>query len=419
MPQLKPLYAFALLFIASQAVAENWPQFRGPTGQGVSTETNVPLEWNQSTNIAWKTPIPGEAWSSPIVWGDHVFVTTATDGGKACHVLALSRQSGEVLWDRQVFTQTPRKKEGRNSYATPTPATDGEHVYACFGDGSFVALDFNGEVAWTNRDYPFYSQHGLGTALLLANGVLIMSRDGSSDGEDKGVGWQTPWDKSFVIALDASTGKEKWKTFRGQSRISHGTPIAWTNSDGRQLVVSEAGDVLQGMDLQTGKLVFTSEVRGEGKVPSVIVGQGFAFTSGGWDGKESTKAFRLGPAGELKETNLVWEQKKGMPKVPSLIYHDGSIFGVTDNGVATCLDAATGSVIWQERLGGNFSASPVLASGRLYFVSDDCETVVIAAKRSFNLLARNPLHEQVQSSPAISDGQIFIRTAGNLICVGK
>jgi len=197
----RSLPALALLCcLGSPALAENWPQFRGPTHQGLSSETGVPLQWSTSSNIAWKIEIPGESWSSPIVWGDRVFVTTATDNGQSCHVLALSAKDGRVIWDKEVFQQVPRRKEGRNTYASPTPATDGERVYACFGDGSFVALSLSGEVLWTNRDFPFYGQHGLGSSPILYRDVLIMARDGSSEGEDKKLGWQKPWDQSYVLA---------------------------------------------------------------------------------------------------------------------------------------------------------------------------------------------------------------------------
>jgi len=407
-----------LVLAAGTLRAENWPQFRGPTAQGLSTEANPPLNWSATENIAWKTGLPGEAWSSPIVWGDRVFVTTATDGGESCRVLSLDRMSGQIRWNTEIFKQVPRRKEGRNTYATPTPATDGERVYACFGDGSFAALNFAGEVVWTNRDYPFYGQHGLGTALLLHNGALIMARDGSSDGEEKGLGWQTPWDKSYVVALDAKTGKERWKTGRGLSRISHGTPVIWEH-DGKAVVVSEAGDVVQGFELTTGTRLWSNEVIGEGKVPSTVIGDGLVFTAGGWGGKETIKAFKLGGRGDLKEANLVWEQKKGMPKVPSMIYVKPYLFAITDGGIATCMKGDTGEIVWQERIAGNFSASPVSAAGRIYFTGDNGETTVIAAGPEFKVLAKNPLGEKVQASAAVSHGRIFIRTEQHLYCIGK
>jgi outer membrane protein assembly factor BamB len=409
----------SFLLLAGVVKAQTWPQFRGPNTQGRSAETGLPLKWSGAENIMWKTELPGESWSSPVVWGNRVFVTTATDGGVSCRVIAIDRKTGAILWNKEVFKQIIRRKENRNTYATPTPATDGKLVYACFGDGSFAALDFEGRVVWINRDYPFYGQHGLGTSLLLHDGLLIMARDGSSDGEDKKIGWQTPWDKSYVLALDAKTGKERWKTGRGLSRISHGTPAIWTAPNGRAQVISEAGDVLQGFDLKTGERLWSSEVIGEGKAPSVVLGDGLAFTSGGWGGKESIKAFRLGGKGDLKESNLVWEQRKGMPKVPSMIYVNRYLFAITDGGVATCMKADTGELVWQQRIGGNFSASPVAAEGRIYFVGDNGETTVIKAGPEFEILAKNPLGEKVQASPAISQGQMFIRTERHLFAIGK
>jgi outer membrane protein assembly factor BamB len=415
---IKAIIAGFCLAVAVTTQAGNWPQFRGPTAQGHSTETGLPLKWSATESIAWTTPIPGESWSSPIVWANRVFLTTATDGGASCRVLALDRKFGKILWDKEVFQQVPRRKEGRNSYATPTPATDGERVYACFGDGSFAALNFAGEVVWTNRDYKFYGQHGLGTSPILHDGLLIMARDGSSDGEDKKLGWQTPWDQSYVLALDARTGKERWKGKRGLSRISHGVPCIWEH-DGKAEVVTEAGDVVQGFDLKTGERLWSSVVTGEGKVPSAVLGEGVVVTSGGWGGKETIKAFKLGGNGDLKESNLVWEQRKGMPKVPSMLYVKPHLFAITDGGVATCLKADTGEIVWQERVGGNFSASAVAVAGRIYFVGDNGETTVIESGPEFKVLAKNPLGEKLQASPAISQGQIFIRTEKNLFCIGR
>jgi outer membrane protein assembly factor BamB len=405
------------LGVAGRLAADNWPQFRGPTGQGLSGETNPPLRWSTTENIAWKTPIPGESWSSPIVWGERVFVTTATEKGASCRVLCLSRPDGKVLWNKEVFRQVPGNKGDRNTYATPTPATDGERVYACFGDGSFAALSFAGELLWQNRDYMFYSQHGLGSSPILYRGLLIMARDGSSQGEDKTLGWQKPWDQSYVLALDTKMGQERWKGRRGLSRISHGVPNIW-EQDGQAQVISEAGDVVQGFEVKTGQRLWSSSVIGEGKVPSVVLGEGLVFTAGGWGGKESIKAFRLGVQGDLKETNLAWEQRKGMPKVPSMLYVKPHLFAITDGGVATCLKANTGELVWQERVGGSFSASPVCADGKIYFLSDAGETTIVEAGPAFKVVGKNPLGEKCQASPALSQGHLFIRTANHLVCIG-
>ena len=399
--------------------AEDWPQFRGPNAQGRSAESNLPVQWSATDNIAWKTPIPGESWSSPIVWGNHVFLTSAMGNGESCHVIAIDRNSGKILWDKEVFKQALRRKEGRNTFATPTPATDGEKVYACFYDGSFAALSFSGDLVWTNRSYPFYSQHGLATSPILYGGLLIMARDGSSDGPDKTLGWQKPWDQAYIVALDTKTGHEKWKARRGLSRISHCVPTIWHTPEGQIQVISEAGDVVQGFDFHSGKRIWSSEVIGEGKVPSTVIGDGLVFTAGGWGGKETIKAFKLGGSGDLGETNLVWQQKKGLPKIPSMLFVNSHLFAVTENGLATCMDAKNGEILWQERMGSRFSASPVWAENRIYFLSDDGITTVIEDGREFKVIAKNPLDEMTQASMAVSQGQLFIRTEKHLYCIGK
>ena len=417
---MKPCLAglCAWLLMTAPGASENWPQFRGPGSQGRSAEAQLPFQWSATENVRWKAAIPGESWSSPIVWGDRVFVTTATESGQSCRVLSLDRKTGKILWNHEVFRQALRRKEGRNTYATPTPATDGHRVYACFGDGSVAALDLAGRVVWTNRDHKFYGQHGLASSPILHQGLIIMARDGSSDGEDKKLGWQTPWDLSYVLALDAKTGQTRWKGKRGLSRISHGGPALWTAPDGMVQVVSEAGDVVQGFDLLTGERLWSSEVLGEGKVPSMVIGDGLVFTAGGWGGKETIKAFKPGGKGDLKEQNLVWEQKKGMPKIPSLVYVNPHLFAITDGGVATCMKASSGELVWQERVGGTFSASPIAAGGRLYLLDDDGQTTIVEAGPVFKVLAKNPLGERVQASMAASQGQLFIRSEKNLFCIG-
>jgi len=407
----------SLSLVALGLRAENWPEFRGPDRQGHSAEKNLPQKWSQKENIRWKAAIPGDSWSTPIVWGDRVFLTTATDKGESCRIVSLDAGTGKVLWDKEVFRQKPRKKETRNSYATPSPVTDGERVYAVYSDGSFVAVNLDGSVAWTNRDHPFYSQHGLGASPILTGGLLIMTMDASSEGEDKLIGWQKPWDKSYVLALDAKTGKERWKTMRGVTRISHGTPTLWTGPDGRVQVVSEAGDVVQGFDRDTGEKLWTSTVEGEGKVPSTLVADGMVFTAGGFRGRESIKAFRLGEKGDLREKNLVWEQKKGNPKVPSMVHVKPYLFTVNDTGFATCLKADTGEVVWNERVSGGFSASPVHADGKLYLLDNNGDTTVIEAGPQFKVLAKNPLSEPTQASMAVAGGRLFIRTEKHLYCV--
>ncbi len=428
-PTLRPMRL--LTFIAHliplcSASAENWPCFRGPSRQGVSESKSLPLKWNDKEGVKWKTEIPGEAHSSPIVWEDRIFLTTAMDGGKSCRVLCVSANDGKLLWNTEVFTQETSRKEARNTYATPTPATDGKRVYAVFGGGGITAVDYDGKVAWTFREFRFYSRHGLGASPLLEDGLLIMPWDWSTDPDKEGadkerVGWQLPWDRSFVFALHAESGKLAWKTGRGSSRIAHITPNLWTAPDGRKQVISGAGDVVQGFDLKDGTLIWTASNPGEGVSPSLIIAGDLAIQPNGFQGAESVRAFTIpGAKGSLGETTMAWEQTKNPPKLPSMIFAAPHVFAFTEGGMTWCAEAKTGNVLWRERIGGStFASSPILAGGRIYITGDEGETVVLAAGPKFEILARNPLGENVQASPAVWRDHLLIRGVRNLYCIGE
>jgi outer membrane protein assembly factor BamB len=408
------------------ARAENWPAFRGPTGQGISAEAGLPLKWSAAEGVAWKTAIPGEGWSSPIVWGERVFLTAALDGGRKCHVLCLDAASGRILWNTEALEQTPGRKEGKNSYATPTPCTDGERVCAVFNDGSVVALDFAGRVLWTNREVSFYSRHGLGASPLLHDGLLIMPYDGSmrvaqpgkypNNTDEERTGWQIPWDKSFVVALDVQTGRRTWTAKRGMSRIAHVTPNV-LRVGGETQVVSCAGNCIQGFHPRTGALLWHCASEGEGVTPSPAIGDGLIYTSSGFVAP-TLRTVRAGGQGDITATHVAWEQRKGVPMQASLLYVKPHLYSVTDGGIVTCFQAASGEILYQGRLGGNYCASPVCADGHIYFLSEAGETVVIGLGAEFNVLARNPLGERCQASMAVSGGRLFIRTAQSLHCIG-
>jgi len=404
-------------------LGEDWPRFRGPTGQGISTDANLLLHWGLSQNLAWRTPIPGSGWSSPIVFGDHVFLTSTTDEGTSCHVISVDVNIGKVLWDIEVFRQTPTRKEGKNSYATPTPVTDGKLVYAFFSGGGAVAVSFDGKIAWTNTSNSYYSQHGLGASPLLYHDLLIMPFDWSSPTGEPRVGWQIPWDKSFVLALDKNTGQVRYKATRGQSRIGHITPNV-VEVDGKPQLVSAAGDVVEGFEPLTGERLWWAYNGGEAVVPSLVFGDGLVFSSSGFPtqfGKQpiyaAIRAFRLGGKGDVTATNLVWEEKKAVPMIPSFLFADHLLFTVKEDGMAQCFEAASGNLLWRHRLEGTYSASPIEAAGRIYFLSDAGTTTVIELGREFKILAVNALEGPCQASPAASNGRLFIRSRSDLFCV--
>ena len=416
------LTAFALPNALLRAEnTDNWPCFRGPTRQGNVAGASLPESWGETENIRWNTEVPGEGHSSPIAWGDRIFLTTAHDGGVACHVLCLNAETGAVLWDTEVFRQEVARKEGRNSYATSTPATDGKFVYAVFGSGSIAALDFEGAVKWTFREFTFYSRHGLGASPVLEDGLLILPWDWSQnpkDGEER-VGWQIPWDKSFVFALDAETGKLKWKTGRGQSRISHISPNVWTDPSGRKQLISGAGDVMQGFDLKSGELLWTGESKGEGVVPSVLIAGDLAIGANGWGGSESVRAYRMtGAKGDVSASHLAWEQKKNSPRIPSMVHVPPYVYAVTEGGLAWCAQENTGELVWRERLDGTFSASPIATKDRIYVTSDAGETVVLATGAEMKVINRNQIGEPVQASPAVLGNRLLLRSNRHLFCIG-
>ena len=383
--------------LALAAGAAEWPGFRGPSRQGVAEGASVPEK------VEWSLEIGGLGWSSPIVHGRRVYLSTATEGGASCRLMAIDLDKGKTLWDVEVVRQKIGRKEKKNSYASPTPVTDGKSVYVVCGDGTFAAYGIDGKQKWVNADYPHYSQHGLGTSPVLEAGLLIMARDGSSEGEDPKLGWQKPWDQSYVVALDAKTGKEKWKAKRGLSRIAHVTPNVMGST-----LVSGAGNVVQGFELKTGKLLWTGTSIGEGVVPSVVLGGGLIYTVSGFE-KPTIRAFK--PGGEV-----AWEQTRGVPMISSLLYADGLVYSFTTAGIAWCFRASTGEPVWQGRLGGEFSSSPVLLAGRILIANEQGEFFRLKAGEKFEVEGKVDLGDAVQASPAVSGGRLVVRTAGKLIC---
>ena len=399
------------------ATAENWPGFRGPGRQGISNEKNLPMQWSATANIVWKTPIAGIGWSSPVVFDDRIFVTTATDEGASFHLLCLDKKTGAILWDRQVLRQNPGRKQALNSYSSSTPVTDGKNVYIVAFDGSIAAVSMEGETVWMYRDFEYFSEHGLGVSPILYKELLIVAFDPSSSGADPKLGWQKPWDKAVILALDKNTGKVRWEGKRGLSQIAHVSPQILSVS-GKDQLISSAGNVIQGFDPGTGERIWTVSSPGEGVVPSVVVGDDLIFTTSGF-GASAIRVVRTGGKGDVTKTHIAWESPDDVPKIPSMLYVKPYLYLVTEAGVAKCLRAATGEVLWRERLGDRFSASPVWADGKIYFLSDKGTATVIQEGAEFKVLAKNELNETCKASPAISQRNIFIRSEKHLYCIGS
>lgn len=403
-----------LLSVCRSMPAEEWTRFRGVNGQGVSAESNLPVTWSQTENVKWKTAIPGEGWSSPIVYGDRVFLTTATEAGVSCRVVCIRRDTGVIEWDSEVHRQQPGAKREQNSYATPTPVTDGERVFAVFSDGAVVAVDFEGALLWKNTDVEFHSLHGLGASPLIVGDLLVMPFDGSSR-EVQTIGWKEPWDQAVVMAYDTSTGVVRWKGTRGASRVGHVTPIV---VDGGAQIISAGGDRVQGFDSASGERIWSIYSQGEGVTPSPVVGNGILFTSSGFEAP-TIRAIRLGGQGDVTQSHIVWEQTRGVPALASPLLVSPYLYTISRDNILHCIEESSGEIVWLKRMEGNYSASPVLADGRIYVLSEEGVTLVLKPGDEFTEVATNRLGEKCLASMAISRGDFFIRGVENLYCISK
>ena len=394
--------------------AENWMRFRGPTGQGLSNETNLPVTWSATESVKWKTSLPGKGWSSPIVYEDLIFLTASTEEGVSCQVICLNRKDGSVNWTTEVHRQKPGPMRKQNSYATPTPVTDGKHVYSVFYDGTIIAVDFSGKIVWKNSEIDFFSLHGLGASPIVANGQVIMPFDGSSRDETQ-IGWKVPWEKAVVLSVDAEDGTVRWKGQRGKSRVGHVTPILVDNNS---QVISAGGDRVQGFDLDTGNRIWSIYSQGEGVTPSPVVGNGLLYTSSGFEAP-TLRAIRLGGKGDVTSTHIAWEQKSGVAALSSLLYIEPHLYSISRDNILHCLEAASGEIVWRQRLDGTYSASPVYADGRIYLLSAEGETLVLRPGAKYEEIATNDLGETCYASMAVSQGNFFIRSAQHLYCIEK
>lgn len=386
--------------------AADWPQFRGPGGQGVSDERDLPVRWGESDGVRWKVPVPGLGWSSPVVAGGRVWLTTSTgDRAASLRLLAFDAASGRLVVDTEVFRlPSARLLNAKNSFASPTPIVSGDRVYVHFGAEGTAALTTEGAVIWKTRlDYD--SQHGNGGSPVLYRDLLILNCDG--------------FDQAYVVALDVHTGKPRWKTSRRRPwSQAYSTPLVVPSGD-RDLLVSVGAFRTTAYEPLTGAEVWrVSYEDGFSNVPRPVAGHGLVFLATGFQ-QPSLLAVRLGGAGDVTATHVAWRSSRGAPLTPSPVLAGDELYFVTDTGVASCVDARTGRLLWQQRLNGNFSASPVVADGRIYFQSEEGETTVLAAGPVFRRLALNPLDGAMLASLAIADGSIFIRTGTHLYRIGR
>jgi outer membrane protein assembly factor BamB len=387
--------------------ADDWPQFRGPTGDGLYTGPKLPTEWGPDKNVAWKTPIPGKGWSSPIVSKGRVYLTTAVptaDGDQSLRAICLNGESGKIEWNTEVFLQkkaTAPNIHSKNSHASPTPTTDGERLYVHFGHMGTAALDLQGKVVWTRTKLYDRPVHGNGGSPILINGLLVFSCDGL--------------DKQFVIALHAKDGTTAWQTPRKTNAgktFSFSTPTV-IDDGGKKLVLSVGSNLIGAYDAATGKEVWRFGFDGYSLIPKPSVGHGMVFFSTGYD-SPTFQAVKLGGKGDVTGSHGAWTVTKVAPHTPSPLLVGNEVYLVSDRGLMSCVDAGTGDVVWQERVKGNYSASPIHADGRIYLTSEEGKGTLVAAGRKFEVLGEFDMKDKTFASFAAVDGALYIRTEKQL-----
>lgn len=408
-PRIATILSCTLLILTT-AYADNWPEFRGPTGQGLVEAGQLPTEWSPTKNVAWKQAIPGSGWSSPIVQDGRLYLTTAvpkSDGKKpdqSLQALCLDAKTGKLLWQKEVFLQNGATAPGiqsKNSHASPTPLCDGQHLYVHFGHQGTACLDLTGKILWKNTSLTYSPVHGNGGSPLLTDDAVMFSCDGG--------------DKQFVAALARSTGELLWKTERkteGGKKFAFSTPLL-IKVDGEQQIISPGANVVCAYEPKTGKELWRVRYEGYSTIPRPVFGHGLLFLSSGYD-RPTFLAIRPDGKGDVTDSHIAWKLAKGAPHTPSPLLVGDELYLVSDNGVASCIDAKTGNVNWQERLGGNYSASPLFADGKVYFQSEEGVGSVVRAGKKFERLAKNDLGERTLASYAAADGALFIRTATQL-----
>jgi len=391
-----------------------WPFWRGPSMQGLVEGKGYPSTWSESEHVIWRVEVPGRGHSSPIVWADRIFLTTAATDGSSRSVLCFRRSDGRLLWERAVPEAPAEKLYPKNSYASSSPTTDGRLVYAFFGSAGVVAVDFNGRIAWHAAFGPVSLYHGPGGSPVLYKDRLILYQEQRLMDRTATAG------PGFMVALDSKTGRELWRQTR-TPQPGWGTPLPITAGDHDEIIVSSSRRI-EGVDPATGTVLWYSTGNTFEVIPMPVAGHGLVYCSSGRAGP--TFAVRPGGSGDVTASHLAWSTPKGSSFVPSPLLLGDYLYTVNDMvSVVTCHHAKTGEVVGQLRLGEakreGFSASPVAVGGRIYFTNDDGETFVVNPAPDFRLLHVNRIGEQTLASPALVDGRWYIRTAGHLVAIGK
>jgi outer membrane protein assembly factor BamB len=403
----------SLLSTTPSTRGEDWPEFRGPTGQGHSKARNLPAEWSNTQNVAWKQSIPGQGWSSPIIFKGRIYMTAAvpaeSSSGFSLRALSLDAATGKILWNEEVFGQSSAPApqiHKKNSHASSTPILEGNRLYVHFGPHGTACLDLDGKTLWRNTSLKYEPVHGNGGSPILVDDALIFSCEGAKD--------------PFVVALNKSSGDVIWRVNRvsnSDKKFSFSTPLLIT-VNGKKQVISPGSNVVCAYDPATGKEIWRVRYEGYSVVPRPVVGHGMVFVSTSFD-NPVVMAIRVDGHGDVTSSHVAWTMTRGAPKTPSLLLVGDELYMASDNGMVSCVDAKTGKLHWQERIGGDCSASPVYADGKIYIQNEQGVGVVLKAGKEFQKLASNAMSERTLASYAIADNALFIRTDQHLYRIGR
>ncbi len=397
-----------LLTSAEPSHGENWPAWRGPRGDGTSLERGIPTRFGDADNVRWKAPLPGRGYSSPVVWGDRVFVTWCDEAGGHRVLACLDARGGKRLWQKTVLTAALEQKHSLNSYASATPATDGRHVWVAFlkaPDVVVACYDVDGNEVWRRTPGKLLSRHGFCSSPILYRDLVLVNGDQDAEG--------------YLVALEKTSGKERWRAERPNRTRSYCAPLV-VEAGGRTQLVLSGSKCVTGYDPASGKLLWIIDGPTEQYVASLVYAEGLFFLTTGYP-EYHLMGIRPDGSGNVTRTHVAWHRARLPAReasyVPSPLAVGQHFFVVSDQGFASCFEAKTGKRLWMQKLGRRHSASPVAVGGHLYFPSDEGDVYVVKAGPSFELIAKNALGEEVYASPAIAQGCLFIRTTRHLVCV--
>lgn len=409
------LFSSLALITSPLSAGENWPEFRGPDGQGHSNAKNVPTQWSATKNIAWKSEIPGIGWSSPIIVDSRIYLTSAIPSGKknyTLHALCVNEADGRILWDVEIFGEQkdkPARMHKKNSHASATPVFEDGKIYAHFGHDGTACLDAaSGKILWKQTDIQYTPVHGNGGSPVIVDDLLIFSCDGKDD--------------PFIVALDKTNGKVAWKTARDvevERNFSFTTPLL-IEVDGEQQLISPASGAVIAYDPSNGKELWRCGYdQGYSVVARPLYAHGLIYVSTGFN-RAKLMAIRPDGKGDVTKTHVAWVHEDAVPRESSPIIVDDLLYMNDDKGFATCLDAKTGEVIWEDRLTkNNYSSSPIYAGGVIYFHDGEGVTTVVKPGKKMEIIASNDIGEHGLSSFAVTDGALLIRTESGLFRIGK